>query len=221
MLDQEIGREDLLTLYRGYRQAIQLHLNAALKCVSAAAVKDAARRIGLLSNNTIVADHFSEMTLAFDLAVFGQKPGRSRAIDRYARANRFPDGSVEAVTLAAMQTNMFRVVRVNERHQTAGIIVEDIANKETLWLMDEGLDATSVEGTVLAARFICIETFHTTIGAIVPVEQDLFEDALYSLAARRGKLDLSSLNDPRLPETIYATAISHGALEYMHYAEDD
>jgi len=55
----------------------------------------------------------------------------------------------------------------------------------------------------------------------VPVDQDLFEDALYSLAARRCKLDLSSLNDPRLPENIYATAISHGALEYMHYAEDD
>ena len=125
MSEQETSREDLLTRYRGYRQAIQLHLNAAVNFLSVAMIKEASRRIGLLSANTIVADHFSEMTLALDLAVFGQKPGRSRAIDRYAQATPFPDGSVEAVTLAALRANTFRVVRVKERHPIAGLIVDD------------------------------------------------------------------------------------------------
>jgi hypothetical protein len=221
MSEQETSREDLLTRYRGYRQAIQLHLNAAVNFLSVAMIKEASRRIGLLSANTIVADHFSEMTLALDLAVFGQKPGRSRAIDRYAQATPFPDDSVEAVTLAALRANSFRVVRVKERHPIAGLIVHDLAHREELWLMDEGLEASSHEGAGLAARLIPLETFHTTAGAIVPVAEDMFKHALHSLAARRGKLDFSALDDPRLPEALYAAAISSNAMEYMAYAEDD
>jgi hypothetical protein len=213
-------RDELFIHYRTLRQAIQSHLDAALKCVSTPAFKEAARRIGLLAQGALIVDRESEMTLAFDLAVFGQKPGRSRAIDRYAKAVHCPQGSPQEITLKALVAAKFRVVRVKGRHHTAGNVVEDIAHNEELWLLDEGLEKTLTDGEVLAARLIPIDPFHTTVGAIVPMNDQIFKDALYSLAARRGTIDKNSLDDPRMAEAIYEAAIRTGIMANMSYSDE-
>lgn len=216
----ENRREALLDHYRPLRSAIQLHLNAALKCVSPSAIKEAARRIGLLTDGTIIADHFSEMVLAYDLAVFGEKPGRSRAIDRYAKTAHFPDGSPEAVCLKALQRATFRVVRVKGRHDVLGLVLDDVARKEELWLIDEGFEATLKEGLLLALRTVPLGSFHATAGAVAPIDAGIFTDAISSLAARRGKIDASILDDPRMPESVYAAAIASGAMQSMDFSDE-
>lgn len=214
-------REDVLLQYRTCRQAIRHHLDAAIKYTSAAAIKEAARRIGLLSKGVIAANSFAEMTLAFDLVVFGTKAQRSRAIDRYARANRFPDGSVEAIVLAALQAETFRIIQVRGRHHVAGIVVEDVFRKEEMWLMDEGFEATLPDDLVVAARLIRLDPFYSTAGASVPISSAILQDALLSLAARRGALNPPSHDDPRLPEAVYAAAIKSGAMDTMSFESED
>jgi hypothetical protein len=218
MTDTAMTRRDVVTNYRAAREAICQHLNAAVKFASGKAIKDAARRIGLLSNSIVVADCFSEMALAFDLVVFGARADRSRAIDRYARASRFPAGSIEATVLAAMQASTFHIVQVKERHDIAGIIVDDVFRQNELWLMDEGFEATVTNGVVLAGRLVRLDPYCTTAGATVPLDRDVFQDAFYSLAAARHQdFGAATLDDPRLPEAIYAAAIRNGAMNSIAF----
>jgi len=220
MTNTSVTRRDVVTNYRAARQAICQHLNAAVKFASGKAIKDAARRIGLLSNSTIVADCFSEMTLAFDLVVFGARADRSRAIDRYARASHFPAGSIEATVLAAMQASTFRIVQVKTRHDVAGLIVDDVFGQNELWLMDEGFEATLTDGVVLATRLVHLDPFCSTAGASVPLERNVLRDALFSLAARHKAFGPATLDDPRLPEAIYAAAIRGGAMNSIEFGSE-
>jgi hypothetical protein len=219
MTDEKTQRDTLLARYSVLRSAIETHLNAALKFASALTLKDAARRLGLLADGDIVADCFSEVSLVYDLSVFGHKPGQSRAIDRYAQAAHFPPGSPQAITLTALHADIFRVVRIKGRHPIAGNIIEDMAHKEDLWLLDEGLEQTMKEGVTLALRLIPIEDFYTTVGAIVPRADTVLPEALSSLAARPGKRGFLGLDDPRLPQAIYTAAISHGIMQSMNFPD--
>jgi hypothetical protein len=221
MFDHELSRDDALQQYRAYRAAIRRHLGGAIKHTSAATIKEAARRIGLLSDGAIACDSPREMTMAFDLAVFGTRAGRSRAIDRYARANRFPEGSTEATVLAALQAATFHIVLASRHHHVAGVVVEDLFRKQDIWLMDEGLDATMPDGTLLAARLIRLDPFHATASASVPISRSDLRNALLSLAARRATLDPASvIDDPRLPEAIFATAIKSGAMDGISFESE-
>jgi hypothetical protein len=217
MTDTSITREAALAAYRPIREAICQHLNGAMKYASGKAIKEAARRIGLLSSGTIVADSSSEMNLAFDLVVFGTRPDRSRAIDRYARASHFPAGSIEATVLAALRSSTFHVVQVKTRHDIAGLVIDDVFRDRELWLMDEALAETATEGLILAARMIRAGSFWSTAGATVPLDGDTFRDAFLSMAERRHTLGPRTLDDPRLPEAIYSAAIRNGAMSAIAF----
>jgi|SRR5580658_1017099 hypothetical protein len=210
-------RDGVVARYRPIRRAIRQHLDGAVKYSSGRAIKDAARRINLLANGTIAAESFSEMTLAFDLVVFGGKPDRSRAIDRYARASHAPAGSVEATVLAAMQATTFHIIQVKTRHNIAGIVVDDVFRQKELWLMDEGFEATLTNGLVLATRLIYLDPFYSTAGVSVPLEKDILRDALFSLAVRGREFGPETLDDPRLPEAIYAAAVRSGAMSSIAF----
>jgi hypothetical protein len=211
-------REEVLERYRPMRQSIIRHLNAALKYASGKAMMDAARRIGMLHGNTIVADSESELNLASDLAVFGGRADRSRAIDRYARANQFPAGSVDASVLAAMRTSIFRIIHFRSRHVLAGINADNVFGQDELWLMDEGFEASAENGLVLAARLVDLGPFYATAGACVPMGRDILLDAVSSLVGRRQTIAPSTLDNPRLPEAIYAAAIRGGAMSSIEFA---
>jgi hypothetical protein len=213
-------RDDLLQRYRAYRQAIQQHLNAALNYAKAAAFQQAARRIGMMSVGTIVADNLSEMNLVYDLAVFGQEPGQSRVIDRYARATRFAKNSVEAETLAALRHSRFHLLQSLHRHDCAGTVALDRFRNGELWVLDEGLEITWKEGALLATRLIPLGAFSTTAGAMVPINQDVIDQALKSRQSWRQDPDRIDPDDPHLPEAVYAAAIAHGTLQYIAYRDD-
>src|SRR3954468_19104420 len=85
-----MSREETLARYRGLREINKRHQTEAVRFVPHAALVDQARRIGLAIGKTLVADSIDELTLAFDLALYTAPPGRSRGIERYARAPPFP-----------------------------------------------------------------------------------------------------------------------------------
>jgi hypothetical protein len=102
--------------------------------VARSALREWARQLGLISGSTIVLDSDEEMTLIFALAIHTAKPGRSRAIDRYARAVSLAAGSDEADTLEAMRQAQFSIWRVEHRHTLAGIEVTDLLRDRRTWL---------------------------------------------------------------------------------------
>jgi hypothetical protein len=214
-------RQETIDRYRHLREVAKGYLSGALKHLSKSAINDAARRVGLLSRGTIVADSFDEMTLAFDLAVLGPQRGHSSAIDRYARAHPPAPGSDEAVTLDALRHCRFHIIRVLRRHETAGLIVEDIVSHGELWLMDEGLEMTASEGAAFGTRLLRLDGFHMTAGAAVPLTRDVLEAAIASRPVWLNDDQLRFADDPRFPEALYAAAVRSGKMQFIKFQGPD
>jgi hypothetical protein len=75
-------REEILDHYRRLRAISTRHHSAALEFVSRQAILEHAKRLGLAMGRMLLAESEEEMTLAFDLALYTAKDGRSRALDR-------------------------------------------------------------------------------------------------------------------------------------------
>ena len=117
-----MNREEILDRYRRLRPISTHHHSAALKFLSGPALLAHAKRLGLAVGRTLLADSEEEMILTFDLALYTAKDGRSRPLDRYARAARLAPGSDEARMLDAMRAARFSIWRIEQPHPTAGLI---------------------------------------------------------------------------------------------------
>ena len=210
-------REEILERYRQLRAISTRHHSAALELVSREAVLEHARRLGLAEGRMLVAESEEEMALVFDLALYTAKQGRSRALDRYARAARLPPGSDEALVLDAMRRARFSVWRIGPGHETAGFIVTDVLREAEDWLVDEHLEASAPEGMAFAGRLCTPGSFAMTCGVIVPVNRDLIEEVtLDALAWRRGDPEQVA-QDPRFAIAIYRAALDSGLMDQVAY----
>ena len=175
------SRREVLARYRNLREISKWHHSKALDFLSQATILRHARRLGLADGKTLILESMDELTLAFDLAIHTARPGRSRAIDRYARSAQFAPGSEEALVLEAMCNARFAVVEVQRRHAAAGLIVTDLFRSVELWLVDEGLEMSLPEGTVYATRYCTPDRFSMTAGVGMPVDLPLLRDAIESV----------------------------------------
>jgi hypothetical protein len=96
-------QREILDRYRNLRAISTHHHSAALDYLARPAILEHAKHLGLTYGQALFANSEEEMTLIFDLAIHTAKPGRSRAIDRYAKAAALSSGSNEAHTLEAMR----------------------------------------------------------------------------------------------------------------------
>jgi hypothetical protein len=210
-----MSREEILTRYRDLREISKRHQTEAVRFVPHSALLDQARRIGLAIGKTLVAESMDELTLAFDLALYTAPPGRSRGIERYARSAAVPPGSDDQGVLQAMCQARFSVWQVERRHETAGLIVQDLMREESLWLVDEGLEQTAAEGMSLAMRVITPEAFAMTCGVIVPVDAMLLDEVFEEVLGRiRGVADAIA-NDRRFATAIYRRAVLDGLMDQV------
>jgi hypothetical protein len=212
-----MSRDEILDRYRRLRAISTRHHSAALEFVSRQAILEHAKRLGLAVGRMLVADSEEEMTLAFDLALYTAKDGRSRALDRYARAARPSPASDEARMLDAMRRARFSIWRIERRHETAGLIVADVLREAEVWLVDEKLEASAPPGMAFAGRVCEPEKFAITCGVVVPLDRDLIEEVtLDTLAWRRGDPEQIA-EDPRFATAIYRTALDSGIMEQVAY----
>lgn len=133
--------------YRHLRAISTRHHSAALDCLARPAILERAKHLGLAYGQAVVAESEEEMALIFDLAVHTAKPGRSRAIDRYATAASLSSSSDELRALDAICGARFSVWRIKRRHETAGVIVTDVLHRDgETWLVDEALTISAKPG---------------------------------------------------------------------------
>ena len=104
------ARNAVLARYRQLREISKKHHHDILKLISGDAMLQQARRLGLVQGRTLILDDMEEMSYVFDLAIYTAPPGRSRAIDRYARSAQLPPGSDEALMLEAMRAARFAIL---------------------------------------------------------------------------------------------------------------
>ncbi|MEO9189243.1 MAG: hypothetical protein ABI224_04450 [Acetobacteraceae bacterium] len=208
-----MNREEILGRYRHLREVGRRHHSAALQFLARTTVLEHARRLGLAAGRMIIADSDEELTLVFDLAIYTAKEGRTRAIDRYAKAARLASGTDESLTLDAMRNARFSIWRVERRHDTAGVIVTDALRQADAWLIDEGLEASVQEGFCFAGRLYDIDDFAVTCGVVVPVDRDIIEDALADPLVCRHPDPERVGDDPRFAAAIYRAALDDGIME--------
>ncbi len=213
------SRDEVLARYRRLRDISKRHHSKVLDFLSRDAVLHQARRLGLTLGKVLVLDSLDVMTLAFDLAIHTAPTDRSRAIDRYARSARLAPGSDEAIVLEAMRRARFSIVRIVRRHDAAGLILSDIFRRIELWLVDEGLESSVPDGSVLATRLYRPDGFSMTAGVLVPIDLELMEDALAEVPLLLRKRPAEVPDDRRFAEAIYRVAIANGIMEHVVYRD--
>jgi hypothetical protein len=205
------SRPELLARYRNLRRITGDLLCQALTLVSDDAMTHQARRLGLPSNQGVVFAEEDEARYVYDLAVHTAPPGRSRAIDRLARTRQFAPESDEALMLRAIRNSQFAVLRIDRRHDVAGLIVTDTVRERELWLVDEGMERTALDGDAFAMRIFTPDAFSITAGTAVACDRELLEDALDLVPQLGRKTNVeAAVDDRRFAEAIYRVALATG-----------
>jgi len=216
------SREPLLARYRYLRAISKRHNNAVMDFLPKAALLPQARRLGIAQGKTLFLDDLDHLAFVNDLLIHTAPAGRSRAIERYAAAARFAPGSDEARMLDAMRQARFTIFVVIERHETAGLMLQDLIRQREIWLMDEGLEISLAEGATAASRLIDTpDGFSMTAGVILPIDFDLLllKEALEGLPQLGDKPLTSIVDDRRLAESIYRVAFATGVLEGVAFRD--
>jgi hypothetical protein len=208
-----MSRTEILERYRRLRQISKEHHHAVLDIIAPDVLLGWAKRLGLTEGRTVVVESDNEMTLAEDLATYVPRPGRSRPLDRYARAAQFAPGSDEALMLEAMRHARFSLWRVERRHETAGLILGDVLRGEETWLVDETMEQNPPPpGVAMAGRLLRPEGFAMTARIVVPVTQDLIRQVFDRTPALRSPKGDVLAGDPRFAIGIYRAAVATGAM---------
>jgi hypothetical protein len=210
-------RRDVLRRYRNLRAICTRHHSAAIKFLAQPAIMESARRLGLTAGQVLIVDSADELTLVFDLAIYTAKEGRTRAIDRYAKAAQLPAGSDEMRMLEAMCRARFSIWRIERRHDICGLVVTDQLQQAETWLVDEALAATARHGMCFAGRLCNAGQFAITNGVMVPVHGPMIEQVLTGNLAscRVGPQPVG--DEPRFAAAIYRAAIDDGIMHRVAF----
>lgn len=212
------GRKTVIARYRRLRQIGIDHHGSALKLVSTDAIFRTARALGLAVGNTFFEDDLDFVDLAFDLLLYTSPRGRTRGIDRYAKAARLEPGSEEATVLNAMRNDRFSIWEVQRRHEVAGLIVRDTVDQEEGWLVDTGLERSIGQGNCFAARLVKPDDFMMTSGIIVPVIPELLEATLDEMPRSLQNASVREIvQHRRFATVLYRIALEVGILSLVAF----
>jgi len=212
------SRADILSRYRSYRDIRKDIQTSALENIPYSSFLAHAKRIGLSDGKVLFTDNQVELTLAFDLALYTAKAGRTRAIDRCARRRLGTSGPDEALVLKALQASRFSVFRTIGKCEPAGVLLEDLMRGGAISLLDEGSEQSARPGEVFAMRVAPIEEFVITCGAVVPLSIETFEEIIDFLTDGALDVKLAALaDDRRFAASLYDLAIELGLMSFIAY----
>lgn len=192
-------------------------IGAAVKFLARPAILAHAEHLGLLAGQTLIAVSEAELTLVFGLATYTANDGRSRGIDRYAKAAELPANSDERLMLEAMCRARFSIWRVERRHATCGLVGSDMLGQSKAWLVNEGLEASAQSGMYFASRLCEVESFVITSGVMVPLLGPMLEEVLTDARACRNPDPQRLGDDPRFAAAIYRAALDHRIMERVAF----
>ena len=202
-----MNREDVLALYRPIRASIQCVLRMAVPVCSRADWTRAAKQLGLWAEGQVLVDDDDQIDMLADVALFEPNPRGRRSFAHFPEKTAQQLAPPDLALAHRMATASFSIFNVVERHETAGVWLEDLLDAgRRLWLMDEGLEASAPDGMVLGMRLFDAGQFHAGFGIIVPVDEETVEFCVQ--ASVRG--ERTPLRYP-LASTLYGDSIRAAA----------
>jgi hypothetical protein len=195
---------------RGVAGEIQ---SEALSLVRYASMLEIGRRLGVVRGGELILETDSELKLVYDLAIHTARPGRSRAIDRYARnASSQPYSDAERV-LKALRKARFTVLRFESPHAVAGAVAFDMVEKREFHFMDVSVGLSATQGDLFIARLVEIDGFRMSCLTSLPLLPELLAAALERLPLRDGDRVAEVFQDPRCAVAAYREAIALGVMQ--------
>ncbi|MDO8378569.1 hypothetical protein [Phenylobacterium sp.] len=213
------GRAELQSRYREVRALSRKHNSGLVELATHGALLRQARRLGLAHGKTFLVDDPYELAFAFDLLIHTSPPDRPRLVDRYLRSVNAESGSDDARVLEAMRSAHFSILYVERRHPVAGLVVRDLTCDAEFQLMDEGLESSAPEGSLIATRLYILEDFCMTAGVAVPLNAELLRDALDSVAFLSRLPMQDAVRDRRFAEAVYRLALADGIKDRIVYKD--
>jgi hypothetical protein len=204
---------DLVERYRHLRRVAGDIQNGALALVQYSHLTDFGRRVGIPSRRGVLNEDRGNQKLVFDLAIHTARPGRSRAIDRYARTVSFVPGSDEARLLQAVQRARFCFFRFESRHPVAGAVAYEIIEQRQFHFMDVSVGLSGETGDAYVGRLVEIDGCRMSCLTIVPVNQEVLDRAGDRFPADAGGSMADKFQDARYAIAFYRTAVEYGIMQ--------
>lgn len=172
---------------------------------SARQLEEIINRLGLPDGFAALGSGFgaAALVLATDLNLFTAPPGRSTALERFAKQARFSAGSPEATVLAAMLRQRFTLFDITGVGTDGHHDARDVLSGDEFRLITLGMERIAEPGTRLAGRLVPLTDCRVLIGgAVLLRDEDMAH--VQRWLSRDGK---TIANPGRCADALYGRAI--------------
>ncbi|EIM24329.1 MULTISPECIES: hypothetical protein [Microvirga] len=174
-------RTEILAPYRPIRAGIRRVLSEATKACGRADLNRAIRQVAPWAEAEALEEEFTAEMLV-DVALFEPNQRGRRAFDRFLAEKGESMTEVDWALAERMAGAWFSIFRVAERHEAAGLWLEDLlAGQRRVWLVDEALEVSASEDAVIGLRLFDAGPFHAGFGIIVAPDAETLD---FCLAAK-------------------------------------
>ena len=221
------GFEDdvVLDQYRHLRQ-ISLELNQTLvRRLPKQALRECAKKLGLLSGKTFVFGSSHEMDLLADYCLYSYRPGGNSIMELHLKQSPPPPKSDEMALLLSMMRSRYSLFSIEEVVKGIGVVLKDRLQHEKLFLMDIGLGNSAVLDLPLAGRIMPLGNLYMSTGVLVPILGKLLDlmepilDRLFESGTQEGKLLATPGKEAAFAAQVIRAAIKAGGMDNVQSPE--
>jgi hypothetical protein len=181
-------REEALALYRPIRASARRILSAAISAGKQSDFMRAVKQLGLWVEGKISlpeSDQAAEMLS--DIALFEPNQRGRRAFDVFLASKARQLDAADLELAQRMGKAFFSLFRCTARHGIAGVWLEDLLDRNrSLWLMDEGVEASVPTEGAFGMRLFDAGEFHVGFGIVVPSDEETTEFSIQGVT-RNGR----------------------------------
>ncbi|MBV9786144.1 MAG: hypothetical protein JO264_20265 [Acidisphaera sp.] len=177
-------RAEVLAQYRPLRAGIRRVLHEATKACSRADLNRAVKQIApWAEEEELEQEDPAEMLV--DVALFEPNQRGRRAFDRFLAERGERLDAADRALAEHMAQAWFSLFRLTERHEAAGLWLEDMLEaNHRLWLVDETLEASmpASAGIIVGMRLFDAGPFHAGFGILVQPDEETIDFCLQARA---------------------------------------
>ncbi|HEY2587139.1 MAG TPA: SEC-C metal-binding domain-containing protein [Tepidisphaeraceae bacterium] len=173
---------ELVERYKELRAKSRTLSNALAKSLPGDVIKEAAKRLGMLKGNEILLETEDEIAVVMDVGLFDVRRNGENAVQRFLRERAPAEGSDERLILEAMRSARHSIFQAVRAQPNVGVLVRDALREDEVFVWDIGFSHTARRGALMAGRLYSPGEVTMTTGATLPVDAELLQDLLPTLA---------------------------------------
>jgi hypothetical protein len=215
-----MDRNTILSEYRALRAA-GVELNLALqKMLGIEDLKTAARRLGMISGDTLIFETEDQIAVLADYAFHAIRRDGKTVFDRYLSQHAPTPGSTEERFLRALQQSFHTLIAVQRTIPGFGVECHEGPSHRPILIVDVSFSHSAVPGATFLSRLSSPgQGWHMTTGAALPVDSQIAE----ALAAALRQFILKHRREPDEFERqtlMTRTCLKAGASQYIRYTSE-